>query len=143
MEFIRIKYLSDKIDHISPSKEGDWIDLRCAENVTLKKGEWCLIPLGVAIEVPLGYEAHLVPRSSTFKRWKVIQTNGVGIIDNSYCGDEDEWKMAVLATEDTFIEINSRICQFRIVKNQPKVILVAVDTLGNDSRGGFGSTGTK
>ena len=107
----------------------------------LKKGEFGLIPLGVAMQLPDGYEAHLVPRSSTFKNWGIIQTNSVGIIDGSYCGDNDMWKMPVYATRDTVIEINDRVAQFRIAENQPKIRFVETDHLSNADRGGFGSTG--
>ena len=114
----------------------------CAsEDVELKAGEFKLIPLGVAMELPKGYEAHLVPRSSTFKNYGILQTNSCGIIDCSYCGDEDMWRMPVYATRDTVIHQNDRICQFRIVENQPKITFDEVESLGNADRGGFGSTG--
>ena len=119
----------------------DWIDLRAAENVTLKKGDFKLISLGVAMALPEGYEAHLVPRSSTFKNFGVIQANSVGIIDNSYCGDNDVWCFPAFAVRDTEIHVNDRICQFRIVKNQPAVRFDEVTFLEGNDRGGFGSTG--
>lgn len=142
METIRIKYFTDKIEKLDYiDGKSDWIDLRASEEVELKAGEFKLIPLGVAMEIPAGYEAHLVPRSSTFKTWGLIQTNSMGIIDNSYCGDEDMWRMPVYATRDTVIHVNDRIAQFRIMENQPKIVFDEVKSLGNDSRGGFGSTG--
>ena len=123
METIRIKYFSDEIERLRYiDGKSDWIDLRASERVELKKGEYKLIPLGVAMQLPEGYEAHVVPRSSTFKTYGVIQTNSCGVIDGSYCGDEDIWKMPVYATRDTVIEKNDRICQFRIMKNQPKIL---------------------
>ena len=142
MERIKIKYLKD-IEKIEKISKGDWIDLRAAEDVGVKNGEFKIIPLGVAMEIPRGYEAHLAPRSSTFKKWGIIQTNSIGVIDNSYSGDNDEWGMPVIAMRDTKINKNDRICQFRIVESQPEIEFVEVDTLGNADRGGFGSTGEK
>lgn len=142
MEQIRIKYFSDQIEHLTYiDGKSDWIDLRASETVELKAGEFALIPLGVAMELPKGYEAHIVPRSSTFKNFGIIQTNSCGIIDGSYCGDEDMWRMPVYAMRDTRIEQNDRICQFRIVENQPKIVFEEVEHLENKNRGGFGSTG--
>lgn len=138
---IRIKYFTDKIDKISSIENGDWIDLRAAETVELKAGEFKLIPLGVAMELPQNYEAHLVPRSSAFKNYGILQTNSCGIIDVSFCGDEDQWHMPVYATRDTVIHANDRICQFRIMENQPKIVFDEVMFLDNKNRGGFGSTG--
>ena len=115
--------------------------MRASEEVTLKEGEFALIPLGVAMELPKGYEAHLVPRSSTFKNWGIIQTNSVGIVDGSYCGDNDMWRMPVNATRDTVIHVNDRIAQFRIVENQPEIVFEKVEHLTGKDRGGFGSTG--
>lgn len=139
---IKIKYLSDRIEKMAYiDGKSDWIDLRAAEDVILKKGEFKLIPLGVAMELPKGYEAHVVPRSSTFKNFGVIQTNHIGVIDESYCGDGDEWKMPVYAVRDTEIHVNDRICQFRIVEHQPLIIFNEVESFGNNDRGGFGSTG--
>ena len=144
MERIKIKYFSDKIEKLTYiDGKSDWIDLRAAEDVALKKGEFKLIPLGVAMELPAGYEAHVVPRSSTFKNFGIIQTNHQGVIDASYCGDNDQWFMPVYAVRDTEIHVNDRICQFRIMEHQPQLIFEAVDTLGNKDRGGFGTTGTK
>ena len=142
MERIKIKYFTDKIDKLACiGGKSDWIDLRTAENVTLKKGDFKLISLGVAMALPEGYEAHLVPRSSTFKNFGVIQANSVGIIDNSYCGDNDVWCFPAFAVRDTEIHVNDRICQFRIVKNQPAVRFDEVTFLEGNDRGGFGSTG--
>ena len=142
LESIKIKYFTD-IEHIEKISQGDWIDLRVAETVSLSKGEFKLISLGVGMILPDGYEAHIVPRSSTFKKFHVIQTNHMGIIDNSYCGEQDEWKFPALAVEDTIINKNDRICQFRIVKKQPEIVFEQVEKLSDTSRGGFGSTGVK
>lgn len=142
METIKIKYFTDKIDKLTYiDGKSDWIDLRAAEDVTLKKGEFKLIPLGVAMELPGGYEAHVVPRSSTFKNFGIIQTNHQGVIDCSYCGDNDQWFMPVYAVRDTQIHCNDRICQFRIMENQPKIVFDEVENLNNENRGGHGSTG--
>ena len=140
---IKIKYLDDSIARLTyVAGKSDWIDLAAAETVTLKKGEFALIHLGVAMQLPQGYEAHLAPRSSTFKNFKILQTNSVGVIDRTYCGPNDWWKMAVYATEDTTIEKGSRIAQFRVIENQPKLNFVESELTGDD-RGGFGSTGKK
>lgn len=142
METIRIKYFSEDIERLCYiDGKSDWIDLRASERVALKAGEFALIPLGVAMRLPDGYEGHLVPRSSTFKHYGILQTNSCGVIDNSYCGDDDMWRMPVYATRDTVIEKNDRICQFRIVKNQPQIVFEECRRLGTKSRGGFGSTG--
>ncbi|MCR4989888.1 MAG: dUTP diphosphatase [Lachnospiraceae bacterium] len=139
---IRIKYFTDKIEKLTYiDGKSDWIDLRAADDVKLAKGEFKLIPLGVAMELPEGYEAHIVPRSSTFKNFGIIQTNHQGVVDCSYCGDDDQWFMPVLAIRDTEIHLNDRICQFRIMENQPKIEFEEVKSLDRDSRGGFGSTG--
>lgn len=144
MPKIRIKYFSDRINRLEYiDGKSDWIDLRASETVELKAGEFKLIPLGVAMELPKGYEAHIVPRSSTFKNYGILQTNSCGIIDGSYCGDEDMWRMPAYATRDTVIQENDRICQFRIVENQPEVEFDEVESLGRESRGGFGSTGKR
>lgn len=142
MKKINIKYFDTNITELDYIEgKSDWIDLRAAKTVELKKGDFCLIPLGIAMELPKGYEAHIVPRSSTFKNYGIIQTNGIGIIDNTYCGDDDQWLMPVYATRDTIINFNDRICQFRIVKNQPKVSFIKMFHLDGKTRGGFGSTG--
>lgn len=137
---IKIKYLTD-IEKIEKIKVGDMIDLRCAEDIEMHKGEFKLIPLGVAMELPEGYEAHVYPRSSTFKKHKILLSNSVGVIDCSYKGDGDQWQFPAYAMEDTFIPKNTRICQFRIFENQPDIELVEVESLGNENRGGIGSTG--
>ena len=138
---IKIKYLDDTIKRLTyVDGKSDWIDLAAAETVTLKKGEFKLIHLGVAMELPEGYEAHIAPRSSTYKNFKILETNSVGVVDRSYCGPNDWWKMAVYATEDTTINKGDRIAQFRIIENQPKLNFVESELTGQD-RGGFGSTG--
>lgn len=142
MPKIKIKYFTDKIEKLTYIEgKSDWIDLRAADDVILKKGEFKLIPLGVAMELPKGYEAHVVPRSSTFKNFGIIQTNHQGVIDCSYCGDNDQWFMPVLAIRDTEIHVNDRICQFRIMENQPAIEFDEVTSLSSNDRGGFGSTG--
>lgn len=141
---LKVKYLSNEIEHLQYiGGKSDWIDLRSAENVTLKAGEFKIIKLGVAIKLPAGYEAHIVPRSSTFKNFGVIQTNHMGVIDETYCGDDDQWCMPVYAVRDTEIHVNDRICQFRIMGHQPKLDFEEVETLGGQNRGGFGSTGVQ
>ena len=142
MEEIKIKYFVDGIDPLCyVAGKSDWIDLHAAEDVTLKAGEFRLIPLGVAIALPEGYEAHIVPRSSTFKNYGILQTNSMGVVDCSYCGDNDQWRMPVYATRDVTIEKNARICQFRIMRNQPPLRFTRVVRLDGPDRGGFGSTG--
>lgn len=141
METIKVKYHDPDLPKIIGIEKGDWIDLRAAERVCLFKGDYRAINLGVSIEVPEGYEALLVPRSSTFKNWGIIQANGIGIIDESYCGDDDVWMMPVYATREAIIEKGDRICQFRIIKHQPDLDIKEVESLGNDNRGGFGTSG--
>lgn len=143
METIRIKYLTDRIDRIEKISKGDWIDLRAAGDIMMKAGEFKLIPLGIAMQLPKGYEAHIVPRSSTFKNFGIIQTNHQGVVDCSYCGDHDQWYMPAYALRDTTIACNERICQFRLMENQPEISFEEVDELGTPDRGGIGSTGTK
>lgn len=141
-EKIKIKYFTDEIERLRYiDGKSDWIDLRAAEEVTMKAGEFKLIPLGIAMELPTGYEAHIVPRSSTFKNFGVIQTNSMGIIDETYCGDSDQWFFSAYALRDTKIEVNDRICQFRIMEHQPAFDFLEVQALGNENRGGHGSTG--
>ena len=139
-ETIKINYLSD-VEPITQKTNSDWIDLRAAERTELKAGEYKLIPLGIAMQLPDGYEAIVAPRSSTFKNWGIIQTNSIGIIDESYCGPNDQWMYPVYATKDTVIEKNDRICQFRIVLHQPSITFVKSDLNENSNRSGFGSTG--
>lgn len=136
---IKIKYHDAELP--KAVKLGDWIDLRAAESVKLKKGEYKLLSLGVSMQLPEGYEAHLAPRSSTFKNFGVICANSFGIIDEAYCGDNDVWRFPVIAMRKTTILNGDRICQFRIVKKMPDVELLEVETLGNPDRGGVGSTG--
>lgn len=141
-ETIRIKYHSDEIEKLTYiDGKSDWIDLRAAEHVVLKQGEFKLIKLGVSMELPKGYEAVIVPRSSTYKNFGIIQTNHMGVVDETYCGDNDMWMMPALAMRDTEIQVNDRICQFRIQKHQPVISFVEVENLGNADRGGIGSTG--
>ena len=139
---IKIKYFTD-VEPIAKKNNSDWHDLRAAERVELKQGEFKLIPLGVGMILPNDYEANIVPRSSTFKTWGIIQTNHFAVIDNSYSGDNDQWFYPVYATRDTVIEKNDRICQFRINKKMPDVELVTVEHLNDIDRGGFGSSGVK
>ena len=139
---IRIQYLNDEIKRLEYiDGKSDWIDLRAAEHVVLKKGEFKLIPLGVAMQLPEGYEAHIVPRSSTYKNYGLIQTNHMGVVDESYCGDNDQWHMPVYALRDTVLHVNDRICQFRIMEHQPRIVFEEVENLNAPDRGGFGSTG--
>ena len=142
METIKIKYFTNEIDKITKIDKGDWIDLRAAKPVSLKAGEGKLIPLGVAMQLPEGYEAHIVPRSSTYKNFGIIQTNHQAVIDESYCGDNDQWFYPAYALRDTVISVNDRICQFRIMEKQPAINFEEVEVLGNEDRGGIGSTGT-
>lgn len=142
MQAIQIKYFTDDIDKITKIDKGDWIDLRAAETVEMKQGDFKLIPLGVAMKLPEGYEAHIVPRSSTYKNFGIIQTNSTGIIDNSYCGNNDQWFFPAFALRDTIINKNDRICQFRIVESMKSVDFIEVDELKHKDRGGHGSTGT-
>lgn len=140
---ISIKYHSSTLTKIEKIEKGDWIDLRSAETVSLKAGEFRLISLGVSMKLPSGYEAHIAPRSSTFKKWGILQVNSVGVVDESYCGNDDIWRMPVYATRDTVIEENDRICQFRILEKMPAIEWEEVDQLEDENRGGFGSTGQK
>lgn len=140
---IKVKYHNPNIEAIEIQPKGDWIDLRAAETVSMKAGDFKLISLGVSMKLPEGYEAHVVPRSSTFKKWGVLQTNSMGIIDNSYCGENDIWRFPALAIRDTVIEEGDRICQFRIVKKMDAVEFETVEHMEDADRGGFGSTGVK
>ena len=143
VETIKIKYFDDRMKCIEKIHVGDWIDLRSAEDVTLKAGEYHLIRLGVGMILPKGYEAHVLPRSSTPSKFGIMCANSMGIIDNSYSGDEDEWKFPAVAIRDTEIKRGDRICQFRIMKNQPSLKFEITSRLRNVSRGGIGSTGVK
>ena len=144
MPRIRVKYLNERVQKLSyVDGKSDWIDLRAAEDVVMKAGDFYLIPLGVAMELPKGYEAHVVPRSSTYKNFRIIQTNHMGVIDESYCGDHDQWYFPAYALRDTEIKEGDRICQFRIMEHQPTIQFEEAESLGNKDRGGIGSTGRK
>ncbi|EUJ23027.1 dUTP pyrophosphatase [Listeria grandensis FSL F6-0971] len=140
---IKVKYATDQEARLNKLEQGDWIDLYANEEVHLASGEYKLIDLGLAMELPKGYEAHVVPRSSTYKHFGIIQSNSMGVIDESYCGENDFWKFPAIAMRDTVIEKGDRICQFRIMEKMPEVTITEVSSLGNADRGGFGSTGTK
>ena len=142
---IKVKYFENHegltVEPLKKIDKGDWIDLRANETISLRKGDFRLIPLGIGMKLPEGYEAHIVPRSSTFKNYGILQTNSTGIIDNSYSGNNDQWLMPVYATKNTIIQRNDRICQFRIVKQQPTIEFNTVDFLDDVDRMGFGSSG--
>ena len=141
---IKIKYFSDKIERLRYiDGKSDWIDLRAAEEISLQAGEFRLIPLGIAMQLPAGYEAHIVPRSSTFQNYGILQTNGMGIIDETFCGDNDQWFMPAYAVRNTVIHAGDRVCQFRIMAHQPPLSFAACEHLGNADRGGHGSTGVR
>ena len=134
---IYLKYFVEGLDPVEKLAKGDWIDLRAAEDVTMQAGEFRYVRLGVGMILPAGYEAHVAPRSSTFKNFGILVANSFGIIDNSYSGEEDEWRLPVLAMRDTVIHKNDRICQFRIVRRQPDLIFEETDRLDGPDRGGF------
>lgn len=142
---IKVKYFENHegltVEPLKKIDKGDWIDLRANETISLRKGDFRLIPLGVGMKLPEGYEAHIVPRSSTFKNYGILQVNSTGIIDNSYSGNNDQWLMPVYATRNTVIQRNDRICQFRVVEKQPIIEFNTVDMLDDIDRGGFGSSG--
>lgn len=140
---IKIKYKDETIPRLKKLEKGDWIDLAAAEDVVIKPMSFKLIDLGIAMKLPEGYEAHIVPRSSTFKHWHIIQTNHMGVIDNSYSGPEDWWKFPAfnLSTTATLIKKGERICQFRIETRQPDVLFDELNFQEGVNRGGFGSTG--
>ena len=138
---ILIKYHTD-IPHLEfIDGKSDWIDLRAAEDVEMKAGDFKIISLGISVKLPEGYEAHIAPRSSTYKHFGIIEANSMGIIDSSYCGEDDIWGFPALAMRDTVIHKGDRICQFRIMKKMEPVELVEVAHMNDESRGGFGSTG--
>ena len=142
MKTIRIKYLSDQIDRLTYiDGKSDWIDLRAAADIEMKAGEFRLIPLGIAVRLPEGYEAYVVSRSSLYRNYGIIQANSFGIVDETYCGDNDEWFFPAIALRDTIVHTNDRICQFRIQKHQPPVEFVVREHLSDTDRGGFGTTG--
>lgn len=143
MENIRIKYHNKNIDKVAAIQNGDWIDLRAAETVEMKAGEFRLISLGISMKLPEGYEANIVPRSSTFKKWGVLQVNSMGVIDNSYCGENDIWMFPALAIRNTTINEGDRICQFRVVKKMADIDFIEVEHMEDEDRGGFGSTGER
>ena len=138
---ILIKYHDKDLGKIEKIPVGDWIDLRCAESADMEAGQFRILSLGVSMKLPEGYEAHVVPRSSTFKKWGILQTNGIGIIDESYCGEDDVWKFPALAMRHTTIFKGDRICQFRIVKKMPEIQFEEVERMKDKNRGGLGSTG--
>ena len=138
---IKIKYTDKDLKPIDAAHKGEWIDLRSAETVEMNAGEFRKIRLGVAMQLPPGYEAIIAPRSSTFDKWGIIFLNSIGIIDNLYCGDNDEWHVAVMALRKTKIYKNDRICQFRILHGQPSLQFIEVEHMDAPDRGGFGSTG--
>lgn len=147
---IKVKFFDDTYESIDgeciltpPSAKQNWVDLRASEDVVFKEGEFKLIPLGIAMQLPEGYEAHVVPRSSTFKNFGIIETNSMGVIDETYCGDNDQWFFPAYALRDTEIKRGDRICQFRIIERQPMWNLDVVEHLNNEDRGGHGSTGIK
>lgn len=139
---IKIKYHDKDLQKIEKLQQGDWLDLRSAEDVHLNIGDFKIISLGISMKIPEGYEAHIVPRSSTFKKWGILQTNSLGVIDGSYAGENDIWGMSVYATRDVDIKKNDRICQFRIMEKMPYLSFQEVDKMGDENRGGFGSTGS-
>lgn len=149
---IKVKYFneSEKLTYIGGEKKSNWIDLRAAGDTFIPVHDFALVPLGIAMEIPDGYEAHIVPRSSTFKTWGIIQTNHMGIVDNSYKGDNDQWFFPAYCVKakdtnngviGTMIKKGDRICQFRIMANQPEIVFTEVEHLDNPDRGGHGSTG--
>lgn len=142
MEQIKIVYHNKNIDKLAKISVGDWIDLRAAETVEMHEGDFKLISLGVSMKLPNGYEAHVVPRSSTYKNFGIRQTNSMGVIDNSYSGTNDIWRFPARADRDTVIHEGDRICQFRIMKNQPQIEFIEVSELDSEDRSGFGSTGS-
>lgn len=150
MQKIKIKYHDETIQKIKKMEKGDWIDLRSAEDVFIPVGDSAMISLGISMKLPNGYEAHIAPRSSTFKNFGIILVNSIGIIDNSYCGNDDIWKFPAICIKGNHrqcevfgskISKNDRICQFRIVEKQPEIQFEEVDFLDLSNRGGFGSTG--
>lgn len=138
---IKVQYKDDSLERLKKIVQGDWIDLRAATDIAMNAGEFAYIDLGVAMQLPKGYEAIVAPRSSTFKNFGIIQANSIGIIDNSFCGPTDWWKFPAIALRNTVIRKNDRICQFRIIANQPSIATQETSLEGNADRGGWGSTG--
>ena len=142
MRQILIKYFVDDLPELTyVDGKSDWIDLYIAEDTELKAGEFKLIPLGVAMQLPNNYEAIVAPRSSTFKKYGILQANSLGIIDNTYSGPNDQWMFPAYATRDVKVNKGDRLCQFRILRNQPKIVFTKSDLEHNVNRDGFGSTG--
>lgn len=140
---IKIKYFDETVPRIEKIEKGDWIDLRSAGEYHFIKGAYLKIDLGIGMKLPRGYEAHIVPRGSTYKNFGIIQANHMGVVDESYCGDNDRWFLSALAWRDGVINVGDRVCQFRIVKKMPKFKFKEVKNLGKVDRGGFGSTGIR
>ena len=141
-EKIKIKYHVEGLEKLRYiDGKSDWIDLRVAEEVKMKAGEFRLISMGISVELPKGYEMWILPRSSAFKNFGIIQTNAMGVVDESFCGDNDIIHMPILAMRDTEMHINDRIGQFRIAKHQAEIHFVEVEHLNHADRGGFGTTG--
>ena len=139
---LKIKYHVKELEKLRYiDGKSDWIDLRVAENVSMKQGEYRLISMGISVEIPKGYEMLIVPRSSAYKNFGILQTKAMGVVDESFCGDNDIIHMPILAMRDTEIHINDRIGQFRLMPHQPEVHFIEVDHLDNEDRGGFGTTG--
>ena len=154
---LRIKYF-EGATRLQKIVKGNWIDVYANEDVFIPKNEMRLIPLGFALELPKGWEGHLAPRSSTFKTWGVIQTNHVGVIDDTYVGNNDQWMLPLYCLQPkheyyggdipasrpgTWIKKGDKIAQFRIMEVMPEIEFEEVDSLDNEDRGSFGSTGTK
>ena len=150
--YLKIRYENPSFPTLHMTEKGDWIDLKSAERYELKAGEFALINLGIAMEIPDNFEAWLAPRSGTFKKYGLLQTNSIGIIDNSYSGNNDIWKMPVYATRDTVVEKGDRLCQFRLIERMHSIFdrkitrpsdlyIVEVENLNDSDRGGFGSSG--
>lgn len=139
-ETIQIKY-KEGSPHLSMTDKQDWCDLYTYEDVTLHAGDFRIISLGVSMRLPEGYEANIVARSSTFKRWGILQTNAFSVIDESYCGNDDDWGYPVYATRDVTIPKGTRLCQFRINKKQPVIVFEEINDLKSSARGGFGTSG--
>lgn len=138
---IKVQYKNDTIERIKKIEQGDWIDLRAATDIAMNAGEFAYIDLGIAMQLPEGYEAIVAPRSSTFKNFGILQANSIGVIDNSYCGPNDWWAFPAIAMRNTIIRKNDRICQFRIIANQPSLTIQETSLENNVDRGGWGSTG--
>ena len=141
MKQIKVKYFDKEIEKLTKISVGNWVDVRAAKDIEMKQFDYAMIPLGIGMKLPEGYEANVVPRSSTFKHFGILQTNSYGVIDESYSGNDDQWHFPALAMRDTAIKKGDRIAQFRINKIMEDVEFLEVDELDETSRGGFGSTG--